>query len=336
MDVHLRSIAESLSDPPANALEALHALRRAAEKDQYGQHRTVDDPSRADVILFVESHRDNAPTGPYFEHLRRDPVYRRFRDRTLVHSGMDAIVPLVPGIFPSIERDRYLHSRTRPGAYLGTKNEAIDAVAPAPMHEPRWLASFVGTVGRKKSLRQRLVSLNDERMMLDDTTSRFVGALRQHDDATVAHLKQHYVDVARDSCFILCPRGSGASSIRLFEAMQLGRAPVIISDQWVPPEGPDWDALSVRAPEHDLDALPDLLRAHEADAEAMGRRARQAWDTFFSEQSIFHTTCEACASLLEHDRWAASLDALRARMQLLRPPHVRYSLRRIKQRLRPH
>ena len=33
--------------------------------------------------------------------------------------------------------------------------------------------------------------------------------------------------------------------MRLFEAMRLGVAPIIASDDWVYPRGPDWSACSV-------------------------------------------------------------------------------------------
>jgi hypothetical protein len=48
------------------------------------------------------------------------------------------------------------------------------------------------------------------------------------------------------SKFVLCPRGYACSRWRLFETMMAGRVPVIISDQWVPPEGPAWERFSVR------------------------------------------------------------------------------------------
>ncbi len=39
------------------------------------------------------------------------------------------------------------------------------------------------------------------------------------------------------------PRGIGASSVRIFEAMRAGRAPVIISDDWIVPPVGDWGSV---------------------------------------------------------------------------------------------
>ena len=50
---------------------------------------------------------------------------------------------------------------------------------------------------------------------------------------------------------MICPRGWGSSSIRLFEVMEMGRVPVIISDAWVN-EAPKWADFSVRVSEADV------------------------------------------------------------------------------------
>ena len=51
---------------------------------------------------------------------------------------------------------------------------------------------------------------------------------------------------------MLCPRGQGTSSIRLFEAMRMGIAPVIISDKWIGPKGPEWESFAVFVKEKDI------------------------------------------------------------------------------------
>src|SRR5262249_2799424 len=68
-----------------------------------------------------------------------------------------------------------------------------------------------------------------------------------------------YVDLMRRSKFVLCPRGFGASSIRVFEAMCLGRVPVIISDQWQEPPGVPWSDCSIVVPESEVSHIPNLL-----------------------------------------------------------------------------
>jgi len=43
--------------------------------------------------------------------------------------------------------------------------------------------------------------------------------------------KQNYARLIANSKFVLCPQGVGPSSLRLFETLLMGRAPVIISDE---------------------------------------------------------------------------------------------------------
>ena len=109
--VCLRSIAETGPAPEPGFLLELNRLRTLAARDRTGRYQLTDDPAAADFILFVESSRYDGPSGFYFEGIRRDPVYRRFRDKSLIHSGFGFPIPFVPGIFPSIERTWCWRSR---------------------------------------------------------------------------------------------------------------------------------------------------------------------------------------------------------------------------------
>jgi hypothetical protein len=104
--------------------------------------------------------------------------------------------------------------------------------------------------------------------------------------------------------------------------MMLGRVPVIVSDQWVPPQGPDWSSMSVRVEEGDVDSIPALLEATAAEAQAMGRVARGAWVDWFSEDASFHRTVEWCLDL---ERFASAREGARRYrpyVQMLRPYHA--------------
>jgi hypothetical protein len=60
--------------------------------------------------------------------------------------------------------------------------------------------------------------------------------------------------------------------------MQLGRVPVVLSDEWVPPQGPPWGDFAIRLAESRLDEIPAVLRRHEHRAQEMGAAARRAWE----------------------------------------------------------
>ena len=98
---------------------------------------------------------------------------------------------------------------------------------------------------------------------------------------------------------MLCPSGVSPSTVRLFEVMKTGRVPVIISDEWVPPEGPDWASFSVRVPESELETIPALLERLKGSARGMGEVGRRAWEDWFSDDVAFHRTVEWCQSIAE-------------------------------------
>jgi hypothetical protein len=134
-----------------------------------------------------------------------------------------------------------------------------------------------------------------------------------------------HAEAILDSQFVLCPAGCGPSSYRLFESMEMGRVPVILSDDWVPPPGPRWDEFSVRVPERFVGEISSILSMFSDRHEVMGRQARLAWEQWFAKPVCFHRLIELCADIQATPLHACS--ALRAWGTLLRPPHLRNWMR---------
>ena len=111
----------------------------------------------------------------------------------------------------------------------------------------------------------------------------------ERDAQTVEALYTQFKEVLGRTRFALCPRGYSASSMRLFEAMQAGCVPVLISDRIVLPEGPDWEAFCVRVPEAEVASIPSVLEAMEDRFESMAPLARAAWEQYFSPESTFES-----------------------------------------------
>ncbi|HEV2427567.1 MAG TPA: exostosin family protein, partial [Acidimicrobiales bacterium] len=91
----------------------------------------------------------------------------------------------------------------------------------------------------------------------------------------------------------------GTATYRLFEVLAAGRVPVILSDDWVPPKGPDWDSFSIRWPEARIPELPAELERRQAEAPVMGIRARQAFDEWFALDISLTRQMSELASLLD-------------------------------------
>jgi hypothetical protein len=65
--------------------------------------------------------------------------------------------------------------------------------------------------------------------------------------------------------------------------MAMGVCPVIVADGYIPPEGPDWDRCALFVRESDIARVVEIARRHAGEAEERGRRAREAYEAFFSE-----------------------------------------------------
>jgi Exostosin family len=321
--VHLISAAPADSPDPTARLD-LDQMRAAARIDRFGVHRVVEDPDDADLILFVET---SGGAGYYFERVLRHPVYRRHRERSYLFCSTDRLVPLVPGVFTSIERRWYRRAWTRGSHYLGVVER------PGLSYEGgeagKWLFSFLGA-GGADPVRHRLLALDDPRGLLVDTAVERaeIDAGRRRALAD-GEYQERFAQSIHDSAFVLCPRGGGVSSFRLFEAMMLGRAPVILSDQLVLPDGPDWESCSVRVPEGEVERIPALLREREEEAVAMGEAARDVWLEWFAPEVGFHRTVERCLDLGSFAPERRGLRRFRPYLQMMQPFHAaRWARRR--------
>jgi hypothetical protein len=266
-------------------------LRHSAELDVFKEHRLVEDPEEADIILFAQM----GDGGKFAERVRAHPYYARFPLKCFLFDSADTVFPVMPGIYASLTREAYRPDHTRTGFYLYTIENAFITYQP-PTGKEKHLASFVGS-SFTHPVREKLFALNRKDIFLKDT-SGYSGTITHHGDpAERERFWSEYADSIGDAMFSLCPRGRGAGSIRLYESMKMGRACVIISDAWQPNDGIDWNSFSIRVPENDVTRIPEILEKHADRAAAMGVRARAEWEKWFSEKVRFHRAVELCLDI---------------------------------------
>lgn len=124
---------------------------------------------------------------------------------------------------------------------------------------------------------------------------------------------RRYLESLNDSKFVLCPRGFGTSLWILFEVMKAGRAPVVLSDRWTRPKGPDWDAFSITIKTHPTS--PASLTVSQA------------------EKQMPHRIVESCLAIRDARVVPERIVRISAYGELLRPRNVRrYLLSPLKQR----
>lgn len=109
-----------------------------------------------------------------------------------------------------------------------------------------------------------------------------------------------FKEITRRSIFSLCPRGYGATSYRLYEAMQLGAIPVYLSDKHLLPwsDEVDWSQFCVVAGANDTQRILSMtLEMKESDVRRMQDKLRDAWRDHFSVES----TCRHIAKRVDRD-----------------------------------
>ncbi len=266
-------------------------LRDLAARDRIGEHRFSDDAKDADVILFLDAHQHPKDLG--LTAIRKHPLVRKNRGKTFIYNELDQPWCALPGLYVSMPRRSFDHHQQRAFPYLKLPNPYV--LAPeCGARTPRWLYSFMGR--RCHPVRDRILELSDPRGIVEDTSTTF-DALDLPSDH-VDQCKRRYAEVIGASKFVLCPRGAGPSSFRLYEAMAAGRVPVILGDDWVPPGGPAWEKCSLRVPEASVTELPAVLAREEPRAGTMGAEARRAWEQWFAPEVLFHQIVENCRELL--------------------------------------
>jgi hypothetical protein len=283
---------------------------RAAKADAVGTHCLAKTPNDADFVLFVES------TDNYHFDLLRSPIYRTHKEKSYLFDTRDNTIPLIPGIYMSIPTRLHGSDAYRYGFYIRVfDNQVLREYLPA--EESAYLFSFVGKVANCPAVRAPLLSFDGQRAFTRDASSG-----QADNDAEYARIMER-------SKFVLCPRGYGPSTWRLFETMRAGRVPVIISDDWAEPPRLPWAKFSVRVPEREINSIPETLAGLEDRASDMGHIAAQVWRHNFSLSRAFNWIAETLQTIHGADKGEANRTRL---AEVLTHPRHRWAF--IKERLR--
>ena len=270
---------------------AYELLTASARLDRYAAHTVTSDPNGADLIIFAEL----GGHGAFAERVRHHPYLKKFRNKCFLFDPYDYALPFLPGIYASLRKKYYDSARTRTGYYMRIDENPYVGFRP-PQQGDRYLGSFVGSV-ENHPVRTELLKLPRNQFVIEDTSSFALKMLYGGEKDERHRFWSHYADVIASAPFALCPRGRGPGSVRLFEVMQMGRVPVILSDEWVYPPRVDWQACSIPVPESDVQRLPEILGDFRARADEMGRRARQEWEKYYAPPVRFHWLVEDCLGM---------------------------------------
>lgn len=266
----------------------LDTLRRYAPLDTCNRHELTSDPDAADAILFVENTQFD---DVFFKALLHHPLVASFSDKTFMYNEMDRPWDALPGLYCCLTSRHINNNRHRAFAYLSTPNPYIEEIHHRSI-ERQWLYSFMGSMSH--ACRRPIMRLHHNRGYVHDTSDFNVWRTT---GAEMEIRGRAYADLLGASEFVLCPRGIGTSSIRLYETLEAGRVPVIISDHWIAPTETDW-SFAIQVEERRVSSIPGLLQALAGEARERGDAARQAWLHSYAPNTLFNTVGDSVESLL--------------------------------------
>jgi len=236
----------------------------------------VDHPEQSDFIALFQQY--SFKQLGYINELTRDPLFMTFHSKVLV-VNYDCTVGhgFLPGCYVSLRSYAYDSNFARPIAYPKQYNSALLKYADSQT-KPEHLYGFTGTLHSHK-IRQTV---------FDHLSDSPLGLMNNKTQAFHSHTEQDHNSYAKDllDCkFALCPRGTSPSTYRLFEAMSLGRVPVIISDDWVEISSVNWKEFSIRIPEKDTALIETILLGYEKNWAVMAECAKAEWQNNFTENA---------------------------------------------------
>jgi len=279
MDYRLSKLCDEDSALLARVKESLFLLPGVEESDS---------PSSSDAIIMQE--RFSYKNFRYIEELLKDPIVAEYPHKVFTINTDDCATGILKGLYVSMPSSRFNSEIYRAVPYAEFPNELIfkeytdDTI-------PSYLASWRGNLKSNK-VRPKMVSLfrNDSGFCIETTNSWLNHSLDE---------KASYVNLIRNSKFTLCPAGWAPASFRIYESMAMGRCPVIIADQFVPPLGPDWDGFALFLPEGKIKDLSAFLEEHEPIANRMGANARTAWRSYFCEKRVARYYADSMISVIQ-------------------------------------
>lgn len=242
--------------------------------------KLVSVPDVADLILVVDIFEADLYRG-----LRENRVWQKWSEKSFAYYEGDSPPNFLHGLHTSASKALSRSSRFQACGYpvhqLCYPNPAPSAAEIAAT--PKDLLFFFAGRGSHRVRRQLFAQDFGRADIVVENTSDYYHFSNEPEDH--ARAGRRYWQLAARSKFALCPRGAGSSTIRIFEMMEAGIAPVIIADDWLPPLSPPWEEFAVFVGEREINSIYEKVKAYEQEYAHRGRLARQAWEQYFSPEN---------------------------------------------------
>lgn len=268
MRIYLAELGDQQLDVP---VEQFAAVLDAQRDCRHVRAELAD----ADIILFTQCAwlHDGDSCDWRLTRVAEHSLCRRHPEKVYVYDERDRPWLRFPGLYVSMPAGHFRPQWQIACPYFLYKSPVVDDL-PA---DDTFLFTFVGSPSAR--CREAIYELHHPRGFVERVTG-----FRPWDPASLDFRarRQHFVEIMARSKFVLCPRGLGTSSYRLYETLAASRVPVILADAWVPPNGPRWEQFTIRWPEGKVAELPSYLESREVDVPELIRRGSEEFKRWFA------------------------------------------------------
>ena len=207
--------------------ERMAAYREALEALSPSYRRT-ESAATADLIFYTEPGWNKFRA--WTKTLSVDPVISTYPEKCFVYEFSDRPVAFLAGLYVNRPRSKIDWRRMRPADYW----TSIPASDEQELLQRRKRAEPTLLVPRQNECRGATAASRPRPSR--ELPAQITETFRWHDYGGMEADKDRrlFLQEMRDSWFVLCPSGLAPSTFRVYEAMQLGRVPVILSDHWEP------------------------------------------------------------------------------------------------------
>ena len=220
--------------------------------------------------------------------LRQNRVWQKWPEKSFAYCEVDFPPTFLHGLHSSASKALSGSGRFQACAYpvhqLCYPNPCPSAAELAATPKDL-LFSFAGRASHRVRRELFAQNFNSADVLVEDTSGYNHFAGQTENNRTRA--RRPYWEIAGRSKYALCPRGAGTSTMRIFEMMEAGIAPIIVADDWLPPLGPSWEALALFVPESEISSIYEIVKALEGEYADRGHLARQAWEQYFSPENYW-------------------------------------------------
>jgi hypothetical protein len=210
--------------------------------------KLVEDCKEADAIMFIDRHITAGRR--YYQYVDSHEYTSTYPEKVLIYDGSDQPSHYLRGLVTSMPQPLYDQQRHRPVPYV---TNSADTVSVSLEKNRPIMVSFMGSAAGHP-IRSKVLSLehSGKALHIANTTDRNYYGNKSPTDSQLKQWKDEYMSLLQNSKFVLCPRGKGTATYRIYESLRLGAIPVIISDEFVDPEIPLWSTVTKRLAERNV------------------------------------------------------------------------------------